>query len=139
MTNERGPAVGVGAVAVQNGKILLVRRGRPPSEGLWSLPGGRVEWGETLAEAVVREVHEETGLRVKIGDLAGVVERTHLDEGFHYVILDYFVEVVGDDIRPGGDALEAAWAPLDELDRLDLVPHLTEALREFGVLPEQVS
>ncbi|HEY8200513.1 MAG TPA: NUDIX hydrolase [Actinomycetota bacterium] len=128
----RSPAVGVGGVARRDGAILLIRRGMPPSEGLWSVPGGRLEWGETLAEAVRREVLEETGLEVEAGDVAGVVERIY--EGFHYVIVDYFVTVLGGVLKAGGDVREARWVPEVEVTTLPLAPGLAEALRDFGVL-----
>jgi 8-oxo-dGTP diphosphatase len=127
-------AVGVGAVAVRDGAILLIKRGRPPSEDRWSLPGGRPEWGETMVQALRREVEEETGLEVEVGALAGIVERLYPEEGFHYVILDCFVTVVSGTLRPGGDVTDARWVPLEEMDRLPLVPRLREALRDFGVL-----
>jgi len=124
--------VGVGGVARQDGAILLIRRGTPPSEGLWSVPGGRVEWGETLSEAVRREVLEETGLEVEVGEVAGLVERIY--EGFHYVIVDYFVTVLGGALQAGGDVREARWVPETEVEALPLATGVAEALREFGVL-----
>lgn len=130
----RGPQVGVGAVAVHEGSILLIRRGSPPSEGLWSLPGGRVIREESLTGAVRREVFEETGLAVEVGEIAGVVERIFPEEDFHYVIVDYFVTVAGGDLRAGSDALDARWVRLEDIERLPLVPRLVEALKDFGVL-----
>ena len=129
----RVPAVGVGGIALDGGSILLVRRGTPPSEGLWSVPGGRLEWGETMAEAVHREVLEETGLDVVVGRVAGVVERIY--EGFHYVIVDYFVEVVGGTLQAGGDVRDARWVPVAEVEALPLAPGVAQALRDFGSLP----
>lgn len=127
------PQVAVGAVAVRDGAILLIRRGQAPSEGRWSLPGGRVEWGESLAEAIAREVLEETGLAAVVGDLAGVVER-HYPPEFHYVILDYFVTTEAGTPVPGGDVTDARWVPLGELALLPLADRLLEALTGFGVL-----
>ena len=127
-----GPVVGVGGIARRDGAVLLVRRGQPPSQGLWSVPGGRVEWAEPLAEAVRREVAEETGLEVEVGEVAGVVER--MQEGFHYVIVDYFVTVLGGTLRAGGDVRDARWVPEAEVTALPLAPGLAEALRDFGVL-----
>jgi len=87
------PTVAVGAfVFDRDGRILLVERGAPPSEGQWSIPGGKLEMNETLAQAVTREVREETGLVVEVGALACVVER--MSEGYHYVILDYLARVM---------------------------------------------
>ena len=128
------PQVCVGAVAVDDGRLLLVRRGRPPGRGAWSLPGGRVEAGETVGEAVVREVAEETGLEALCGPLLGWVER--IDEDHHFVILDFVVEVL-DPVAPtaGDDAAEAAWVPLDVVGEMpDLVDGLAEFLHEHGVL-----
>jgi 8-oxo-dGTP diphosphatase len=113
----------VGAVVVADGRLLLVRRGRPPGLGQWSVPGGRVEAGERLADAVVRETVEETGIEVACGDLLGWVER--IDEQHHFVILDFACEVVGgSDPVAGDDASEARWVPLGEVPVLPLVAGL---------------
>jgi 8-oxo-dGTP diphosphatase len=127
------PEVCVGAVAVAGDRLLLVRRGREPGLGLWSVPGGRVEAGESLADAVVRELAEETGVVGTCGALLGVAER--LDHDHHFVILDYLV-VVDEAVppAPGTDADEAAWVPLAEVRELALVPGLAEFLVEAGVL-----
>jgi len=126
--------VAVGAVAVRDdGSLLLVRRGKAPALGRWSLPGGRVEWAEVLSEALRREVAEETGLEVAPGGLAGLVERIHPDEGFHYVILDYYVAVTGGTLRPGSDVTDARWVLPSELASLELSDGLLEALRDWGV------
>ena len=124
----------VGAVAVRDdGALLLVRRGKAPALGRWSLPGGRVDWGETLRDALRREVIEETGLEVAPGELAGLVERIHLAEGFHYVILDYHVTVTGGTLRPGSDVTDARWVVPSEMALLELSDGLLEALRDFGL------
>jgi ADP-ribose pyrophosphatase YjhB (NUDIX family) len=130
----RRPLVAVGAVALRDdGALLLVRRGKAPALGRWSLPGGRVDWGETLSDALRREVVEETGLEVAPGKLAGLVERRYLDEGFHYVILDYHVTVTGGTLRPGSDVTDARWVLPSEMVRLELSDGLLEALRDFGL------
>ena len=127
------PQVCVGAVAVDDGRLLLVRRGNPPQRGLWSVPGGRVEPGETVGEAVVREVTEETGLEGLCGALLGWVER--IDAEHHFVILDFLVEILDPaDPVAGDDALEARWVPLDDVAEMDLVDGLAEFLHEHGVL-----
>jgi ADP-ribose pyrophosphatase YjhB (NUDIX family) len=130
------PEVCVGAVAVSDGRLLLVRRGHGPAAGEWSVPGGRVEGGETLAEAVVRELAEETGLEAVCDDLIGWVERIGVDH--HFVIFDFLVTVLDDPETPpraGADAAEAAWVPLDEVSHLRLVDGLAEFLHEHGVVP----
>ena len=130
------PQVCVGAIAVVDGRLLLVRRGHGPAAGTWSIPGGRVEPGETLAEAVVREVAEETGLEAMCDDLVGWVER--IGDDYHFVILDFFVTVLdGPEKEPqaGGDAAEAAWVPLDDVSHLRLADGLAEFLHEHGIVP----
>lgn len=123
----------MGAVAVADGRLLLVRRGRGPAAGEWSVPGGRVEAGETLAEAVVREVLEETGLESVCDRFLGWAER--IDDRAHFVILD-FVATVLDDRPPsaGSDAAEVEWVPLDDVVDRRLVEGLAEFLHLHGVL-----
>ncbi len=126
------PEICVGAVAVRDGCVLLVRRGQAPAAGRWSVPGGRVEWGETLAAAVVREVAEETGLEASCVGIADWVER--IGEDYHYVIADFWVTIDGDGAPAAGDdAAEARWVSLSELDDLDLTSGLREFLRHIGV------
>lgn len=127
------PEVCVGAIAVDAERLLLVRRGRGPAAGDWSIPGGRVEPGETLAEAVVRELEEEAGIEGVCGPLIGWVER--IDEDHHYVILDFSVDVLeGTEPVAGDDAVEARWVPLGEISELNVVAGLLEFLHEHGIV-----
>jgi len=127
------PQVCVGAVAVDDGRLLLIRRGHGPAAGEWSVPGGRVEFGETLVEAVVRELVEETGLEGVCGELVGWVER--IDPEHHHVILDFHTDILDPDpVAAGDDAVEARWVPLEEVADLQLVPGLAEFLADNGVI-----
>ena len=132
MTRPR-PVVAVGAVVVDHDRLLLVRRGRGPAVGTWSVPGGRVEAGETLAEAVTRELLEETGIEGVCGPMLGWTER--IDDDGHYVILDFEVTLVGED-QPvaGDDAAEARWVELHEITELHLAEGVAELLRENGII-----
>jgi mutator protein MutT len=134
MASMTRPEVCVGAVAVDNERLLLVRRGRGPAAGFWSVPGGRVEAGETLAEAVVRELLEETGIEGVCDRMVGWVER--IGEGYHFVILDFAVDVLDGGVEPvaGDDAAEARWVPLPEVSDYALVEGLAEFLSEHGIL-----
>ena len=130
------PEVCVGGIALHDGNLLLIRRGHGPAAGQWSVPGGRVEHGETLAEAVTREVREETGLESVCGEFLGWVEQIDDENlGHHFVILDFEVTVL-DDTEPvgGDDAAEAAWVPLGQVIDLNLVDGLAEFLHEHGIL-----
>jgi 8-oxo-dGTP diphosphatase len=127
------PEVCVGAVVVVDGRLLLIRRGRGPGLGAWSVPGGRVEPGETLAEAVVRELAEETALEGVCGELIGLVER--IGDGHHYVILDFHCTLLDDrQAVAGDDAAEVAWVPLADVAEKPLVEGLAEFLHQHGVI-----
>ena len=127
------PEVCVGAVVLSDDRLLMVRRGRGPAQGEWSIPGGRVERGETLAEAVVRELQEETGLHGVCGELVGWVER--MGPEYHFVILDFHVVVLDDGPPVGGDdAVEATWVPLAAVTDLRVVDGLVEFLADHGIL-----
>jgi ADP-ribose pyrophosphatase YjhB (NUDIX family) len=115
----QAPLVGVGAVIVHEGRVLLVRRGREPLKGHWTLPGGVLEVGESLADGVAREVREETGLDVVVVELVELLDRIHREEGrvrFHYVIADYLCHVTGGELRAGSDADAARWVERAELN-----------------------
>ncbi|HEV2778802.1 MAG TPA: NUDIX domain-containing protein [Actinophytocola sp.] len=136
-----GSGVGIircvgGIVRDATGRLLLVKRANEPGRGRWSLPGGRVEAGETDADAVVREMVEETGLTVRPGALVGAVERAA--PGGVYAIYDYACEVTGGRLRPGDDAADVAWvdaARFAELERAGaLSPLLAETLREWQII-----
>ena len=125
----------MGAVARDEyGRLLLVRRGHPPAEGLWSLPGGRVESGESDAAALARELREETGLEAEIGELVGVVARPG-PNGVIYDIYDYAATVTGGTLRPGDDAADTRWVGELELRGLPTTAGLLEALTDWGLLP----
>jgi len=111
------PLVGVGAVIVDEGRVLLVRRGHEPMKGHWSLPGGLLELGESLIEGVAREVQEETGLIVEVLQLIELLERIHRHETrvrYHYVIADYLCRVTGGQLQAASDDDEARWVERDE-------------------------
>jgi 8-oxo-dGTP diphosphatase len=120
------PLMGVGALIVDEGRIVLVRRAKPPAEGEWSIPGGLVHLGETLNEAVAREAHEETGLEVQPETLVELLERIFPDEQgrirYHYVLADFCCRVMGGTLLAGSDAAEARWVYREDLKRFNLAP-----------------
>lgn len=118
------PVVGVGGVVLRDARVLLVQRANEPLAGQWSLPGGAVELGETLEEAVVRELKEETGLVVRVVELVEAFERIIRDASgrsrYHYVLLDYLCQLVEGTARAGSDVQAVAWATPEEFDRYAL-------------------
>ena len=127
------PTVGVGALIVHGGRLVLVRRGVEPDKGRWSIPGGAVELGEKTREAVIREVREECGLDIEVVDdrPMDVVDSIYRDdEGrlrYHYVLLQFLAGLRGGELKAGGDVLDVRWVPLEEVETYDL----TEGFRSF--------
>jgi 8-oxo-dGTP diphosphatase len=135
------PVVGVGGVVISGGRALLVKRGSPPLEGQWSIPGGMLEAAETLLLGVRRELLEETGIEVKVLELIEVFERINLDgEGkarYHYVVLDYLCEAVRGEAHAGSDVTEVAWATPAELSQYALTETATRVvLKAFEIARE---
>jgi 8-oxo-dGTP diphosphatase len=134
------PIVGVGAVIVDQGRVLLIKRGSPPLLGEWSLPGGVVELGETLRAAAEREALEETGLVVKAGAVIEVLDRIipgkEASPQYHYVLIDFLCTVQGGALRAGGDAADVRWASESHLSEFKLEQPAVEVIRKaFGQLP----
>lgn len=136
------PIVSVGAVVLDGGRVLLVKRGGQPSAGKWSVPGGLVELGETTMEAARREVGEECGLDVAIVGVAGVLDRVIRDgEGrvrYHWVLVDYLAVPESDTTCcAGSDAAEVRWVPVDEVEQLDVTDGLVDMIRRAVALAGQ--
>lgn len=128
------PFLGVGAIIIDDSRVLLVRRANPPLQGEWSIPGGLVETGETTRDAIVREVLEETGLNVEVIRLVEVFERILHDEQsrvqYHYVLLDYACRVLGGTIRAESDVGEVCWSKVDELEFLSVAAETCVVIRK---------
>ena len=129
----RQPLIGVGAIIVHSGKVVLIKRGHAPLAGEWSIPGGVLEVGETMREGVIREAHEETGLMVEPLDLLGVFDRMMRDDRgqvlYHYVLVDFLCRVVGGSLKAAGDAAEADWFTSHRVAELPLPPDTAEVVR----------
>jgi 8-oxo-dGTP diphosphatase len=134
------PRVGVGAIVLHEGRVLLVKRGRPPGVGKWSLPGGLVDLGESTADAARREVAEECGIDVRVGAVAGMVERVIRDDTgrirYHYILIDYLAYPESDAICAGTDAAEARWVPTEHVSSLDVTEGLTDMIRRAMALAD---
>jgi len=128
--------IGVGAVIVQDGRVLLVQRGRDPMKGQWTLPGGVLEVGESLVEGVAREVREETGLEIEVLELVELLDRIHREDGrvrFHYVIADYLCRVTGGELHAASDADAVRWierAEWNSHSALKIDPITTRVIEE---------
>lgn len=140
MTREypQYPVIGVGTVVWDGDRVLLVRRGRPPRQGQWSLPGGAQQLGETVAEAARREIREETGLEVELGEIVATVDLIERDDRgrvrYHYTLIDFTAEAASSALVPGDDAADARWFTLDQLPALGL---WSETLRIIGLARER--
>lgn len=134
----RAPLVGVGAVVIRDGEVLLVKRKYEPGKGLWSIPGGLVELGERLRDAVRREILEETGVEVEVGALLDVIDNIVRDEDgrvrFHYVLVDFLAKPLGGSARASGDAEETKWFKRDELRPGELTKTAARLLEKMGFL-----
>ena len=132
------PRVGVGAITIKDGKVLLVKRGVEPSKGLWAIPGGTLKLGETLQECAAREIMEETGIQIKVGDCIYVFDFIERDNErkikFHYVIVDFAAEYVAGVPQGADDALEARWLSPEEFKKLPVAKNTMNALLTIGFL-----
>jgi 8-oxo-dGTP diphosphatase len=133
------PPVGVGAVVLREGRVLLVRRGVAPAHGLWAIPGGGLELGESLREAAEREILEETGITVRAGEPIFTCDTCERDvDGrvrFHYVIVDLAADYVSGEVKGADDALDARWVSPEELRELSATKNTVKLLRQIGFLP----
>lgn len=137
------PLVGVGAIVLDEDRVLLVKRGRPPALGKWSIPGGLVRLGEPVEDALLREVREECGLAVQLKGLVGVVDRIIPDPAgrvqYHYVLIDFLAVPLGGEARAGSDAEAVRWVPVGEVAGLDLTEGLEAMLERALALEASLS
>jgi 8-oxo-dGTP diphosphatase len=146
------PIVGVGGVVIEDGRALLIRRGNEPLIGQWSIPGGTLELGETLAEGTARELKEETGVEVKVLEMIEAFERINFGRGadetwttieerkrprFHFVIVDYLCERLSGEAMAGGDVTDVAWAEENDLEKYALTPTATRVIRKAFSMARQ--
>lgn len=127
------PTKAVGAVIVKDGRLLLVQRSKPPAAGLWAVPGGRVEPGETLPEAAAREAQEETGLEVEVGEIAWRGESIGPGEPpeWHFVIVDFWAIATGGELEAGDDAARVEWVPIERLRTRPMVDTMFDLVKEL--------
>ncbi len=132
------PRVGVGAITIHEGRILLVKRGIEPSRGLWAIPGGTLELGETMRECAAREILEETGITIKVGKCVYVFDFFERDESgkikFHFVVVDFAGQYLSGEPKGADDAEEARWLKPEELSSLPVAKNTLTALKEIGFI-----
>lgn len=124
------PIAGIGAVVIHNNQVLLVKRGTPPKQGLWCIPGGKIHFGETLQQAAEREIKEETGITIKAGDPFYVFDLIE-DTKFHYIIVDLLAEYISGELKAGDDAMDAKWFSLENIDKPAIDSETKLLLRKF--------
>lgn len=122
------PVLGVGALIEQNDQVLLIRRTKPPAQGMWALPGGKVRLGESIKAAAEREILEETGLNIVAGEQIYCFELIDIPR-FHYVVIDVRARIVGGALNPGDDVREALWFKRDNIAPEGVEPHTLDCLR----------
>lgn len=136
-TDERHPVPAVGAIILREDELLLIKRGAEPAMGKWSIPGGSVEIGETLEEAVRREVKEETNLDVEVGKLAGLTDLIVKKDGvltWHYVLINYFATALDGEPVAATDVSECRWVKLSDLANYDVTKTLIDRLQQLGLI-----
>ena len=129
------PILAVGAIIIKDGRVLLARRGKEPSYGLWSVPGGAVDLGEGLRPAAQREIREECGIEVDLTDVIEIVERVVRDESgriqYHYVIVDYLARWVSGELAPSSEVLEARWVPPEDFPQYQMTVGTAEVIHRM--------
>lgn len=135
MTGNSRPVVATGVAIVEGDEILLIKRANQPHQGLWAVPGGKVDRGETLAEAASREAKEETGLLVKLDEVIWVGES--IDDDHHLILIDFLGQAVGGELAPSGDAVEARWFIIEEAFELEMPPTMYELLEVLLEIKEE--
>jgi len=132
--NPEAPVCAVGAIVFRGNAVLLIRRAKPPAQGQWSIPGGRVALGETLEAAVARELREEVGMDVRPVSVGKVIDRIYRDSAgrvtYHYVIIDYVCEAGPGQPRAGSDAAEAGFFEIQAMDEMDMTEGTADVIRE---------
>lgn len=133
------PRVGVGAIVIKDGKVLMIKRAAPPNQNLWAIPGGMLELGETLQQGAEREIFEETGIRIRAGKPIYTFDFLQRDPDcrlhYHYVIVDMEATYLAGDIRAADDALDARWIEPEECRILPVSKMTLKILRDMGFIP----
>jgi 8-oxo-dGTP diphosphatase len=132
------PFVGVGAIVVRDGRLLMVRRAKEPYKGMWSIPGGGVELGETLFEAAARETMEECSIEIKVERVIDTVDEIFRDERgrvkYHFIDIDVLGKYISGEAKAQSDAGDCRWVPVKEVEKLGVPPNLREMLKQHGII-----